>query len=139
MESQSQGGFYLDDDERVPLRVRRKVLEQMKASELDDTKRASRQALALDRIVRAARKEMRSAIGARKFAQYRAAIGQRGAKPRLGPCGITIEATPHSSGFAKRSAGVAACSRQSSGRSCTDTPSGHRSASSRSRAKRSRS
>lgn len=83
MESQSQGGFYLDDDERVPLRVRRKVLEQMKASELDDTKRASRQALALDRIVRAARKEMRSAIGARKFAQYRDAIGQRREKLRL--------------------------------------------------------
>ena len=83
MESQSQGGFYLDDDERVPLRVRRKVLEQMKESELDDTKRAGRRARKLDRIVRATRKEMQAEIGARKFAQYREAIGQRREKLRL--------------------------------------------------------
>lgn len=77
MEVTSHGAFHLDDDDRVPLAVRRKVREQMGATELEDTRRATRQALALGRLVRAARKEMQAAIGARRAALLADAIAGR--------------------------------------------------------------
>jgi hypothetical protein len=46
--------------------------------------------------------------------------------PQVVPCGITSEATPHSSSFSNSSCGVATCSRQPRGSSRTGTPFGQR-------------
>jgi hypothetical protein len=77
MKSDSQGAFHLGDDDRVPLAVRRRVLERLHATKLRDSQRASRRVLATARLISAARREMRAAIGTRAEALAEAIAERR--------------------------------------------------------------
>src|SRR5262245_77244 len=76
MQIHSRGGFHLDED-RVPLAVRRGVGEQIRTAELEGTRRANRRALALERMARAARKEMQAALGPRRAPLLAEAVAER--------------------------------------------------------------